>query len=118
MGYPPGHDFFVAKMELNGVWLIDFYGGAAIISAEDYLAQTSSSDGVSHESRIKARLAPNSLPKPKPSNKAATARWMAATLNWGALVTTSSRSQGSAIGEGFGNPYSFADAATGVPYFY
>jgi len=116
--YPPGHDFFVAKMELDGVFLLDFYGGASIISPKDYLAPSSSSDGGFLESRSKAWSPPNSLPKPNPSNKAATARWMAATLDWGALVTTSSRSQGSVIGEAFGNPYSFADASIGVPYFY
>lgn len=116
--YPPGHDFFVAKMDLDGVWLIDFYGGAAIISPEDYLAPSSPSDGGLLKTRNKALSPPNSLPKPEPSNKAAMARWMAASLDWGALVTTSSRSQGADIGEAFGNPYSFADAATGVPYFY
>jgi hypothetical protein len=116
--YPPGHDFFVAKMQLDGVWLIDFYGGAAIISPKDYLAPSLPSGGGFRASGNEALSPPNTLPKPKPSNKVATARWMAATLDWGALVTTSSRSQGSEIGEAFGNPYSFADAATGVPYFY
>merc|ERR1711862_377302 len=36
--YPPGHDFFVAKMEITDIWFIDFYGGATIMSPEDYLA--------------------------------------------------------------------------------
>ena len=38
--YPPGHDFFVGKMELTGIWLIDFYGGASIISPADYLRRS------------------------------------------------------------------------------
>jgi hypothetical protein len=116
--YPPGHDFFVAKMELDGVWILDYYGGIAVISPEDYLAQNVSSDGGFLKSRSKAWSPPKSLSKPDPSDKAATARWMAANLDWGALVTTSSCSQGAVIGEAFGNPYSFADASTGVPYFY
>jgi len=105
-------------MELDSVWLIDFYGGAAIIPPKDYLAPTSSSKAAAPASRTTARSASNSLPKPKPSNKVATARWMAAALGWGFLVTTSSRSDGAQIGESFGNPYSFADAAAGVPYFF
>jgi len=36
--YPPGHDFFVAKLEIDGVWLIDFYGGAAIIPPAEYFS--------------------------------------------------------------------------------
>ena len=36
--FPPGHAFYVAKMEVEGVWLIDAYGGAATPSAKDYLA--------------------------------------------------------------------------------
>jgi len=116
--YPPGHAFFVAKMELDAVWLIDFYGGAAIVTPKDYLAPSSSSHAVLPQGRMKAWSSPNTSPRPKPSNKVGTARWMAATLDWGALVTTSSRSQGAQVGEAFGNPYSFADAGTGVPYFY
>ena len=38
--YPPGHSFFVGKMELSGIWLIDFYGGASIISPADYFGQS------------------------------------------------------------------------------
>lgn len=39
--YPPGHSFYVAKMQVEGVWLIDMYGGAATPSASDYLAYNS-----------------------------------------------------------------------------
>ena len=55
-------------------------------------------------------------PAPTPS-KAATARYMVSTVDWGALVTTSSRSEGTTVGDAFANPYSFADVA-GVPYVY
>ena len=30
--YPAGHSFYVAKMELSGIWEIDMFGGAAIIT--------------------------------------------------------------------------------------
>mmetsp|Transcript_11341 Transcript_11341/g.33832 ORF Transcript_11341/g.33832 Transcript_11341/m.33832 type:complete len:283 (+) Transcript_11341:149-997(+) len=30
------HGFFLAKLDIETAWLINFYGGAAIISAEDY----------------------------------------------------------------------------------
>jgi len=36
--YPPGHSFYVAKLAVEGLWLIDFFGGAAIIPPADYLA--------------------------------------------------------------------------------
>ena len=34
--FPSGHGFYVAKMSLDGIWLIDFFGGAAIIKPSDY----------------------------------------------------------------------------------
>jgi len=34
--YPPAHDFFVVKLELDGIWLINIFGGAANISPADY----------------------------------------------------------------------------------
>merc|ERR1712014_40390 len=39
--YPQTHDFLPVKMELDGVWLIDQYGGAAIISPDEYVAYNS-----------------------------------------------------------------------------
>merc|ERR1711924_574897 len=36
--YPQTHDFLPVKMELDGIWLIDKYGGAANIAPADYLA--------------------------------------------------------------------------------
>jgi len=119
--YPPDHDFFVAKMELTGLWLIDFYGGAAIIAPKDYFASnfsTTTLDAVFPESRMQPLSSSKSLPKPKADDKPATARWMASTLNWGVLATTSARSEGTALGGAFGNPYAFADASTGTPYFF
>ena len=36
--YPASHDFFVSKLDLDGIWLIDMFGGAALISPADYYA--------------------------------------------------------------------------------
>ena len=54
---------------------------------------------------------------PNASDHVATARWMASTLTWGVLSTISTRSDGSTVGDAFGNPNSFADVG-GVPYIY
>jgi len=35
---PGDHAFFLAKMAVDRAWLIDFYGGAAVVSGADYLA--------------------------------------------------------------------------------
>merc|ERR1711998_652160 len=37
---PEDHGFFVGKVELDGIWLIDYFGGAANIAPEDYYANT------------------------------------------------------------------------------
>jgi len=34
--YPTGHSFYVAKFDIDGIWLIDIFGGAAIIKPSDY----------------------------------------------------------------------------------
>merc|ERR1711933_277468 len=34
--YPPSHGFFVAKLEITGIWMISMYGWASIITTEDY----------------------------------------------------------------------------------
>lgn len=43
---------------------------------------------------------------------------MASNLKWGVLSTISSRADGTTVGDPFGNPYSFADASNGIPYFF
>jgi len=60
------------------------------------------------------------MDRPPTGMKAATARWMMHSLDWGTLTTISSR-----LGTGnvpFGNTYSYVDGAcsnsTGIPYFY
>merc|ERR1712107_700024 len=34
------HDFFLSKMNIEYIWLIDFFGGASLISPEDYYKAT------------------------------------------------------------------------------
>lgn len=108
--YPPGHDFFVAKLDIDGIWLIDFYGGAANIAPKDYYAANLTS--------FERPMQPAPLSSPPPAkDKVATARWMASTLKYGALSTLSTRSEASTIGDPFGNPQSFADV-NGVPHIW
>merc|ERR1712048_1554463 len=44
--FPPDHGFFAAKLEIDGVWLIDFYGGAPTITPEEYYAASPDSNSV------------------------------------------------------------------------
>jgi len=111
--YPGDHSFYVAKMEIDGLWLIDAYGGPAIIKPTDYFAGTS----VAEPEYAEAAVQKASLSSPPFWKQPETARWMAQELKWGALSTLSTRSEGSNIGDAFGNPYGFADV-NGVPYFY
>jgi Pyridoxamine 5'-phosphate oxidase len=37
-GWPSNHHWVIGKINVQDVWLIDFFGGAAIISAEEYFA--------------------------------------------------------------------------------
>jgi hypothetical protein len=111
--YPPSHDFFVAKLDIDGVWLIDFYGGAAIIPPAQYFGAEGPLTGPT--AVLKAQVL--AVSPPPYQNKAATARWMANSLVWGVLSTTSTRSEATRPGDAFGNPNSFADV-DGVPYLY
>ena len=63
------------------------------------------------------------IPRPDPSEKAQTARWIVHSLDWGVLSTISSLSDTDFPDNmPFGNVYSFVDGPchrdTGVPYFY
>jgi len=112
--YPPDHSFFVAKLSIDAIWLIDFYGGAADIKPADYFAAPSAvlqAREVAVQKMQAKRGSPPFWKKPE------TARWMSQELTWGVLSTLSTRSEGSIVGDAFGNPYSFAEVG-GVPYFY
>lgn len=34
--YPASHDFFVGKLNIDGIWLLDRFGGASIVSPAEY----------------------------------------------------------------------------------
>lgn len=113
--YPNDHSFYVAKMSIAGIWLINIFGGAAIIKPADYFAAPATGTGASQAKLVdKAPASPRGPPFWK---KPETARWMTQSLKWGALSTLSTRSEASNVGDAFGNPYSFADV-DGVVYFY
>jgi len=123
---PVGHDFFVAKLQLTGLWLIDRYGGAATVTPADYFAAASTAATLPAVPKpalaapapgLRGQTAESALPPPWFSDKAATARWVVNSLEWGVLSTISTRSGGTTVGAAFGNPYSYADV-DGVPYFY
>lgn len=113
--YPSGHDFFVAKLAVDGIWLIAEYGGAISVDPVEYFKATPSLKGLAVPTT--ARLAAPLTSPPFPFFKAQTARWMAKNLNYGFLGTTSVRSFGSTVGQAFANPYSFADV-NGAIYLY
>merc|ERR1719162_2058158 len=109
--YPPDHAFFVAKLELENIWLIDFYGGGKHVSPEEYFAANITTF---HQPKRQEHI----YIKPPPvNNHVETARWMVSTMTYGVLSTVSSRSEGTSLGDAFGNPYSFADVG-GVPHVY
>lgn len=111
--FPPDHGFFAGKLEIDGIWLIDFYGSATVVSPEKYFA-----DSTNSYRPVEMRPVRSSDPRPNPLQKIKTARWMVKSLNWGVLSTTSTRSDGCTPDDAFGNPYAFADDSNGVPYFY
>jgi hypothetical protein len=115
VNFPSDHGFFAAKVDIDGIWLIDFYGSATVVSPKDYFAASSSSNSYQ---QVELRPPQSIDPRPNPLQKIKSARWMVKSLNWGVLSTTSARSEGSTPGDAFGNPYSFADASNGIPYFY
>ena len=36
--WPKGHGFLIAKIEIQDIWLIDFFGGATVLDPKDYFA--------------------------------------------------------------------------------
>lgn len=123
---PDDHSFYVAGVNVTDLWLIDAYGGATILDPADYFAVTTDALSVKAARMPQAAVARAVLKglfgddnaQPWPTDKTGTARWMAKNLDWGVLSTISTRSEGAELGQAFGNPYSFADANNGIPYFY
>jgi len=111
--FPSNHDFYAAKIDIDGIWLIDFYGSATVVNPKKYFAANTNA-----YRPIDMRSQRAIDPRPNPLRKIKTARWMVKSLNWGVLSTTSARSDGSTPGDAFGNPYAFADDSNGIPYIY
>lgn len=42
--WPKGHGWVVAKIVIEDIWLIDFFGGATILDPKDYFAARFSGD--------------------------------------------------------------------------
>ena len=116
---PAGHDFFVAKFELDGIWLISAYGGAKIIKPDDYFKGSSQRyrSGIVPPAREERRVVPTPPSHRRALSSANTARGLVKDLTWGVLSTVSTRADGTSVGDAFGNPYSFADV-DGVVYLY
>ena len=114
--YPGDHSFFVARMDVRALWLISAYGGASVVAPADYFA--AAAPAARAVAAAPAAPAGGSSTKPWFWQREETARWMAASLTWGVLSTVSTRGEGAEVGAPFGNPYSFADADAGTPYFY
>lgn len=117
---PDDHHFYVVRLDLDGIWLIDMYGGPAIIAPSAYFGASMPGFQEPHRPRALTTLPtpPNVPSKPPPVyKKAETARWMARSLTYGFLATTSTRSDGSTPGDAFGNPYGIAEV-DGTPYVY
>lgn len=36
--WPDDHNWIIAKLEIEDIWLIDYFGGASILSVDDYMA--------------------------------------------------------------------------------
>lgn len=34
--WPPGHDWFFAKLNITNIWLLDYFGGPKVVTPEEY----------------------------------------------------------------------------------
>lgn len=109
-----GLGFYVVKMEVDEIFFIGAYGGPDFMKPSDYFSAKSAL----HASYKRKTLPTGPPGPPNSTDQIGTARWMARTFIYGTLSTTSTRPMGSTVGDPFGNPYSFADNNTGVPYFF
>jgi len=113
--WPADHSWKVFSMSLKNIWVIDMFGGASVVSLSDYF---SAAPAALPALAPTVSPAPSGVSPPLFFEKAKTARWLAHTLSYGVLSTTSTVFDGSA----FGNPQSFSDGAvdnsTGHLYFY
>jgi len=110
--WPADHNWLITKLDIEKIWLIDTFGGAADVAVKDYMAVTEQDRGTP--------VSPAHQPshgQPLFTKKADTARWLVHEVTWGTFATTSVHLNG----EAFANPVSLvdgtADNATGTPYF-
>eukprot|EP00656_Telonema_subtile_P055627 TRINITY_DN866_c0_g1_i5.p1 TRINITY_DN866_c0_g1~~TRINITY_DN866_c0_g1_i5.p1 ORF type:complete len:464 (-),score=115.89 TRINITY_DN866_c0_g1_i5:164-1555(-) len=112
--WPASHDFHITTIDIEDLWLINMFGGAALIKPSDYFAAKAPTD---LEMGVTTPTPVQTTPPPY-QEKAQTARWMAHNLTYGVMSTASVQYPGYA----FGNPQSFVDGSvengTGVLYFY
>jgi hypothetical protein len=47
--WPKNHDWVIAKIIIEDVWLIDYFGGATILTPEEYFAANMGGNGGSDE---------------------------------------------------------------------
>jgi len=47
--WPKNHDWLIAKIEIEEAWLIDYFGGPAILTAEEYFGESTQEDLTSRE---------------------------------------------------------------------
>jgi len=110
--WPADHNWAVYKLDIEKIWLIDFFGGPADVTPKDYFAVKDQPRGTP--------ASPAHKPlhnQPLFTKKADTARWLIHEVTWGTMATTSVHLDG----EAFANPVSLVDGteanATGTPYF-
>merc|ERR1711871_1691962 len=111
--WPSDHNWYITKIQIQKIWLIDFFGGAADVPLKNYTASTPSTEMVP----INASHVP-SHSKPFFMRKTATARWLAHESRWGSLATTSIHLNGSAFGNAISLSDGTKDNSSGIPYFY
>jgi hypothetical protein len=109
--WPTDHSWIIRKIQIENIWLVAKYGGAADVPVKDYFDATAPVRGQPAVPTHKPLH-----PQPLFTEKAKTARWLVRESTWATLATTSVHLHGMA----FGNPISVADGpddnATGVPY--
>jgi len=111
--WPADHHWLVFKLQIQRIWLIDYFGGAADVPIANYTAAKPTRELVP----INASHTP-STSKPLFLRKIATARWLAHQSRWGSIATTSVHLNGTAFGNAISMADGTRDKSTGIPYFY
>jgi len=110
--WPVDHNWLMYKLDIEQIWLIDYFGGAANVSIRDYYAVKEQPRG-----RPASPAHKPTHKQPLYTKKADTARWLIHEATWGTFATTSVHLNSLA----FANPVSLVDGtesnATGTPYF-